>query len=265
MKIQLIRIAAVGCTIFNAGMVHAEDDEREHHYLHKQEQPHAAEWGYTGQTGPSFWGQLSPKYALAKTGRQQSPIDLHEAQSRDLPPLKLKYQPSKIHLIYNGHTIQENEDPGSCEIVAGKRYELQQFHFHSPSEHTVNGRHYPMEMHLVHKSADGQVAVVGVLLEMGKHNHAFDKLWEQLPDANNTQRDSEQTIDVSTLLPSRHEYYSYMGSFTTPPCTEDVKWAVLKTPVPLSAAQIDRFRRVIHGNNRPVQPLNGRSVWESQP
>lgn len=265
MRIRLIRTFVLSVLLTAACSVQAGDDQRVHHYLHKQEQPHAVTWGYTGKVGPAFWGDLSPEYALAKSGRRQSPIDLHDALSRDLPPLKLRYRPSKIHLIYNGHTIQENEDPGSCEIVAGKRYELQQFHFHSPSEHTVDGRHFPMEMHLVHKTAAGEVAVVAVLLQMGEHNHAFDALWRLLPDADHRQRDSDQEIDVSQLLPSRHEYYSYTGSFTTPPCTEDVKWAVLKDPVTLSAGQIEQFRRVIHGNNRPVQPLNGRTVLLSTP
>ena len=260
MKIRLLNTFMLIAPLTVACSLRAEDDRPVHHYLHKQEQPHAVTWGYAGMVGPAFWGDLSPEYAVAKTGRRQSPIDLHDALSEDLPPLKLKYRPSKIHLIYNGHTIQENEDPGSCEIVAGKRYELQQFHFHSPSEHTVDGGHVPMEMHLVHKTADGHVAVVGVLLQMGEHNHAFDALWRLLPDADNQQRDSSQTIDVSRLLPAGHQYYSYNGSFTTPPCTEDVKWAVLKDPVTLSAGQIEQFRRIIHGNNRPVQPLNGRTV-----
>lgn len=243
----------------------ADDKDASHHYLHKTEKPHAAEWGYTGPTGPAYWGTLSPAYALAKTGRRQSPVDLHSATSKKLPSLNLQYRPSKIHLIYNGHTIQENEDPGSCELLNGVRYELQQFHFHSPSEHTVDGRHFPMEMHLVHQSQDGRVAVVGVLIEIGAHNHAFDDLWSMLPDDRQPGRDSEKSIDVGRLLPRELAYYSYEGSFTTPPCTEDVQWAVLKQPIVLSAAQVEAFRAVIQGNNRPVQPLHGRVLYESAP
>lgn len=238
-----------------------------HHYLKKTKSDHAARWSYRGDSGPARWGDLSPDYVLAKTGREQSPIDLHSASSASLPELRFHYKPSKIHLIYNGHTVQENEDPGSFGSVGEKRLELQQFHFHSPSEHTVDGNHFPMEMHLVHKASDGTVGVVAVFIRQGEHNKAFDHVWNLLPDANEPKRDSELRIDTMALLPESRGYYSYHGSFTTPPCTEQVKWVVLKTPVELSKRQIERFRLVIDGNNRPVQPLNGRTtcrvMWDT--
>jgi carbonic anhydrase/phosphoserine phosphatase len=236
----------------------------DHYYLHKQKKSHAAHWSYSGDAGPEHWGDLDPDYATAKTGRQQSPINIRGAVDTNLPKLQFKYQPSKVHLVYNGHAIQENEDPGSFGLAGGKRYELQQFHFHSPSEHTVNGKQYPMEMHLVHKSQDGTIGVLGVFIEEGEHNKAFDPLWFLMPDANHPSRDLGIKIDTQSLLPKQLGYFKYDGSFTTPPCTEQVKWVMLETPIALSAEQIKRFRSVINGNNRPVQALNGRTIQHSK-
>lgn len=238
-------------------------EEVTHHYFDKEEKPHAAEWGYDGETGPEHWGDLSPEYVLANIGRHQSPIDISKSQPTPLPEIKFSYGPSKIDLVYNGHTVEEVEDHLSSVKVDGKSYILQQFHFHSPSEHTVNGQHFDMEMHLVHKSDDGEIAVVGVLITEGADNAAFDLVWNYLPSPENRERKEGATVDAATLLPAGHDYFRYTGSFTTPPCTEDVLWMVLKSPVELSADQIKTFREIINGNNRPVQPLNDRTVTVS--
>ena len=237
----------------------------EHPYFHKTEkdQPHAAEWGYSGRIGPTHWGELAPEFILAKAGKQQSPIDIHHTLPKSLPTLEFNYQPSRIHLIYNGHTIQENEDPGGFAMANGRNFKLQQFHFHAPSEHTVDGQQFPMEMHLVHKADDGTSGVVAVLIKEGAHNRAFDPVWDILPDATRPKKEAETSIDASSLLPKDTSYFSYDGSFTTPPCTEQVKWVILAQPVSLSKQQIMRFRKVIHDNNRPVQPLNQRQVFRS--
>lgn len=240
------------------------DDDAEHHYFHRRERPHAAQWGYSGANGPAHWGDLSPQYRLAKVGESQSPVDLRGVLKKDLPELRFEYRPSRIHLLYNGHTVQENEDPGSFTLAGKARYELKQFHFHSPSEHTINGSHYPMEMHLVHRSEDGQIGVVAVFITQGGHNHAFDPVWDNLPGPGATRKDSMTTVDVGKLLPAARTYYRYDGSLTTPPCTEHVHWVVLASPVSLSKQQIARFRAVINNNNRPVQPLNNRPVFVSK-
>lgn len=237
-----------------------QSDSAQHHYLHKVEQPHAAEWGYKGDTGPDHWGDLDPGYILAKTGKHQSPIDITSTVASNLPGIEFEYHPSKIDLVYNGHTVEEIEDKHSAIDVDGRHFVLQQFHFHAPSEHTVDGKHFDMEMHLVHKSNDGTIAVVGVLIEAGDDNPAFDAVWNYLPTAENRERVEETSVDAATLLPEDRSYYRYTGSFTTPPCTEDVLWMVLKSPIQLSADQIAKFRAVISGNNRPTQPLNGREI-----
>jgi carbonic anhydrase len=231
-----------------------------HRYFHKEEQPHAAEWGYKGKKGPDHWGDLSPDYVLAKTGRRQSPIDVQAVEPSSISAIEFGYGPSLIDLVYNGHTVEEVEDHHSSITVNGKRYVLQQFHFHSPSEHTVHGRHSAMEMHLVHKNDDGTIAVIGVLIEQGSDNPAFDQAWNYLPSDTNRERKESVTIDAATLLPIDQNYYRYTGSFTTPPCTENVLWMILKTPVELSEHQIATFQKIIDGNNRPVQPLNDRTV-----
>jgi carbonic anhydrase len=240
--------------------------DTEHHYFHNKEEqkPHAAEWGYSGKIGPSHWGELAPEYAVAKNGKRQSPIDLRNTLKKALPRIDFNYRPSRIHLIYNGHTIQENEDPGGFATAGEKIFELRQFHFHAPSEHTIDGKHFPMEMHLVHKAADGTNGVVAVFITEGEHNRAFDPVWDYLPDAYRPKQDVDITIDASLLLPQDASYYSYYGSFTTPPCTEQVKWVILTQPVSLSSQQIMRYREVIHDNNRPVQPLHGRQVIRSE-
>lgn len=235
-----------------------------HHYFHREEQPRAVEWGYDGADGPARWGALSPSYHLARDGRAQSPIDLCGAVPADLAPLRFDYRPVSVRLVYNGHSVQENEDGASHLVVGDDAYELKQFHFHSPSEHTVDGRLFEMEVHFVHEGVGGEVAVVSVLVERGAHNAAFDAMWRALPDRDHPEGRSDELIAVGELLPAAHGYYAYRGSFTTPPCTEGVRWFVMRQPIELAPAQLAEFRRVIYGNNRPVQPQNGRAITSSR-
>lgn len=236
----------------------------DHHYFHAVEKPHPAKWGYKGDTGPSHWGELSPAYALASTGMQQSPIDIIQPKHESLPSLEINYKPANVDLVYNGHTIEDKEKDGSTLSVDGRSFGLKQFHFHAPSEHTIDGKHAPMEMHLVHKDEDGKVAVIGVMIQEGNHNAAFDAVWNYLPTAENKELTYEEDFNVADMLPTDRNYFHYMGSFTTPPCTEGVFWYVLTQPVELSHAQIDKFTAIINDNNRPVQALNGRVVDQSQ-
>jgi carbonic anhydrase len=222
--------------------------------------PSHAHWSYEGESGPEHWGSLSPDYALCAQGRSQSPIDIQGAAEADLPNLELKYAPTPVVITNNGHSIQVDYAPGSSMVLDGVRYELAQFHFHSPSEHTVNGVNAAAEMHLVHKSADGALAVVGVLIEPGVQNSRFDPIWKNLPAQAGPAQRFEQTIHVADLLPGDLRTWRYSGSLTTPPGTEGVHWNLMVEPVTVSQAQIDAFRQVMHGNNRLVQPLNGRVI-----
>jgi carbonic anhydrase len=252
------RLALVAGLVFAAGCAsHAS----EHHYFHEHEQDHAAAWSYEGETGPEHWGELDAAYATAKSGTQQSPIDIRDATAADLPAIRFDYRPSAIDAVYNGHTIEDKGDGKSSITVGGAEYVLQQFHFHAPSEHTIAGAHSDMEMHLVHKGDGGAVAVVAVMIRAGAENRAFAPLWNELPTAAAGTVRSTLTVHPAELLPPEpRAYYRYTGSFTTPPCTEGVLWLVLQQPIELSPAQIARFKAIVRRNNRPVQPRNGRVI-----
>ena len=223
----------------------------------------AKPWTYSGKTGPDHWDKLEADFAQCKLGQFQSPIDISDASTRkgDFPSLLFVYKPSPLRIIDNGHTIQVNYAPGSAFSIAGKRYELLQFHFHKPSEEKINGRGRDMVVHLVHKGPDGKLGVIAVLLERGKENALIKTLWENIPKVKEKEIVVEQTmINAVDLLPNNKGYYSFAGSLTTPPCSEEVTWYVFKTPVQLSAEQVARFDKLYPMNARPVQPLNGRDI-----
>lgn len=221
-----------------------------------------AEWGYGAENGPAVWGRLSEDYRLCDEGRRQSPIDLADASPKRSPEVIFNYRSSPLTVVNNGHTVQVDYSEGSSMEIEGARYELLQFHFHSPSEHTLSGESLEMEMHLVHQNADsGELAVVGALVRRGSENAALAPVWENIPAAaGEPRRVDGVSINAEDLLPSERLFYRYDGSLTTPPCSEGVKWFVLTTPIEMSAAQIETFRSVINGNNRPVQPLNEREL-----
>jgi carbonic anhydrase len=224
---------------------------------------HKAEWSYQGHTGPEHWGELDPAFALAKTGQEQSPVDIVRAEvvTGNGAPLEVSYQPTPLTILHNGHTIEEECEGGGSLTVGGHRYELAQFHFHSPSEHTIDGQHTPLELHLVHKDTEGKLAVLGVLIDEGKAHPELARLWEHLPtEPGNKVSDEEVKVDPARLLPTSLATYRYAGSLTTPPCSEGVSWFVLQQPIEASAEQVGAFRKVIHGNNRPTQPLRGRKL-----
>jgi carbonic anhydrase len=163
--------------------------------------------------------------------------------------------------VHNGHTIQVNHAGADTLEIVGEHYSLVQYHFHAPSEHTVNGRHYPMEAHFVHQAADGHLAVVGILLALGRPNPALEPMWSKMPRQKGGEVVLEELqVAMDDLLPRSRTAFRYEGSLTTPPCSEGVKWIVMSTPVEVSAEQIAAFRAVVHDNSRPTQPLNGRSV-----
>lgn len=223
--------------------------------------PAAHHWSYGGKEGPDHWG------GVCNTGKAQSPIDISTkaAKSEKLPALSFDYRPGPLHIIDTGHTIQVNVEKGSSLTVGKDRYQLVQFHFHKPSEEAVNGRHYAMVAHLVHRDSNGNLAVVAVLLKAGPDHALVDTLWRYTPH----QKGHEETLHAVTispaqLLPIERSYFSYGGSLTTPPCTEGVRWFVLKTPTNIGLNQIVKFARLYPGNARPVQPLKGRQVLASK-
>jgi len=217
-------------------------------------------WSYGGHNGPAKWAELDHAFATCKLGKVQSPIDIHGAKAADLPAIQFDYKPSPLKVIDNGHTIQVNYAPGSSIDVGGARYELLQFHFHKPSEEKIDGKAHAMVAHLVHKGADGKLAVVAVLLDAGGTNPTIDTIWKNLPQEKGKEATVNATIDAATLLPADHGYYTFQGSLTTPPCSEDVRWFVLKTPVKVAGSEITAFGKIYPMNARPSQPLNGRTL-----
>jgi carbonic anhydrase len=226
-------------------------------------------WDYEGTRGAGHWGDLDPGYAVCKAGKEQSPIDIRNAKKAALPAIRFVNNSGPLkYLTNNGHTIRVNyHAPGSGDflIVGDKRYELTQFHFHRPSEEYIHGKPYDMVLHLMYEASDGKVAGVAVLLKSGSANATIQQIWEHMPTTAGKEEEIPGVeIDPSGLLPSNTAYYTYMGSLTAPPCTEDVVWFVLKTPMDISAKQIRAFAKLYPHNVRPVQPLNLRVVQESR-
>jgi carbonic anhydrase len=234
---------------------------------------HAVHWGYEADNGPDAWGSMDSDWALCANGLEQSPIDLANAVKTRLPAVDLDRpgegefdvltQSGVVDALDNGHTIQVNSKTGEKLTVDGKAYALLQFHFHAPSEHTVDGRHLPMEMHFVHQADDGALAVVGVLVEEGAPNPGVAPLWAQLAEAPGTETTVELRAEFAEpVLPDVGTgFYHYVGSLTTPPCSEDVQWYVRKTFTTLSKDQIAEFTAVYDHNNRPVQARNDRALY----
>lgn len=222
-------------------------------------------WDYEGPGAPANWGRLRPDFALCAAGKRQSPIDIREGIRVDLEPIRFDYKPTQFRVTDNGHTIQVTVGEGSSITVLGKEYALLQFHFHRPSEERVNGRAFDMVAHLVHKDYDGNLAVVAVLLDKGNEHPLIQTVWNYLPlEKGLDVSPPNVALDLNRLLPENRAYYTYMGSLTTPPCSENVLWMVFKQPVQISADQIAVFSRLYRNNARPVQPAQGRLVKESR-
>jgi carbonic anhydrase len=222
----------------------------------------AAHWGYAGAEGPRHWAELDPSFSDCARGRAQSPIDLTGARPKDLPNIRFDYRPSRFEVVNNGHTIQVNGGTGNSIRVDGVTYRLLQFHFHSPSEHTINGKRFPLELHLVHQDNHGHLAVVGVLFQQSGSNPALAPVWKRLPARSGEQQPLGVAFNAFSLLPADQRSYRYIGSLTTPTCAEGVRWMVMESPVRISPGQLAAFRRLFPFNSRPLQPLNGRPLTE---
>lgn len=219
------------------------------------------EWGYEGAGSPERWGGLNSDYAACESGTSQSPINLAGATRTDLPDPQFSYNASPATIENKGHTLQVNYAPGSGVTVGDTRYELAQFHFHTPSEHRLEGQEFPAELHLVHQGPGGALAVVGVMIQQGEANQALSALWNDLPrNKGETKQPASVQINAEDLLPDERQHFLYPGSLTTPPCSEGVTWMVLDEPIEMSAEQIQSLRSIIGTSNRPVQPLGNREL-----
>lgn len=231
----------------------------------------AQSWSYSAPTGPAQWGSL-PGAQTCQTGADQSPIAIETGVMAGLtnvvfdsylPALDLQWASSSFNVLNNGHTVEMIYDAGSTATVEGASYALKQFHFHSPSEHMLDGRLYPLEAHFVHASASGAISVIGVFFKEGAANPALEPIWKNAPIApvEVATNIAGLSVDARDLLPADMNYFTYGGSLTTPPCSEGVRWFVMAKPIEASAAQL-RFLRARLGfsNNRPIQELDGRTI-----
>ena len=222
----------------------------------------ASGWAYEGEHGADHWGDLDPAFSTCARGTMQSPVDLGEANASGAVSVSTNWIAAPLAILNNGHTVQANLPGGSTMRSGAKTFRLMQVHFHTRSEHTLQRRHFPMEAHFVHASDTGELAVLGVMFTWGAHNAELQKLIDAAPrGVIGPIEHPEIVFDPTKLLPQGEPgitVYRYMGSLTTPPCTEGVNWHVAEKPVEASEAQLSQLRAIMHDNARPVQPLNGR-------
>ncbi len=226
----------------------------------------APHWSYAGETGPEHWGAEDPSFATCSMGKHQSPINIEQAVVKDLPTLKFDYKDTPLKVTDTGHSFQINAANGSGGVTVGdEHYDFVQVHFHEPSEERVHGERYSMVAHIVHKNAKGELAVVAVLIHKGKTNEFLKPIFDNFPAKGTAETDvAGKTVNMANFLPEHQGYYTFDGSLTTPPCSENVRWFVLKTPVEASEAQLKQFEARYAHNVRPIQPLNGRVIEETK-
>jgi carbonic anhydrase len=225
------------------------------------EQPgHGTHWAYKGDIGPAGWAKLKPEFGACGAGKNQSPINVAGTIDAQLPPVAFNYKAGGTEVVNNGHTVQVNYEAGNGISMDGIQFELKQFHFHSPSENQINGKSFPLEAHLVHADKDGNLAVVAVMFDLGAANPAVGAAWGQMPKAEGKAA-LPAKVSATGLLPADRDYYRYNGSLTTPPCSEGVRWVVMKRPMTVSKQQLEAFKTTLgFDNNRPVQAVNARPV-----
>lgn len=275
MKTKILSIVALAALTITSCKTAAKKEQKQEvktevkEHAEKKEE-HKKHWAYTGETNPEHWKELEGDAACG--GNAQSPINIIATDAvKGTSGLKLSdihySKETLIHdIVNNGHSIQYNFKGGENYVnYNGKRYDLAQFHFHSPSEHTVNGVRYPLVMHMVHVSKEKDFVVFAILFEEGKENKSFDFLESYLPIHPGEKKAIGKAYDFSKDLPSSFEHYNYKGSLTTPPCTEAVNWFVFTTPETVSEAQVKALAALMPKDNfRPTQAVNGRTITLSK-
>jgi len=223
----------------------------------------ASHWGYSGEFGPENWHKADPGYGLCNSGKNQTPINIEPQYKTKLPPIKLAYTHKGQSLVNNGHSIEVQFPPHNTMTVGKQTFTLVQAHFHAPSENLLNGKSYPMEGHFVHKDDKGHLAVLAVFYEEGAENPHMATLWKSMPHkAGESVHLPGDGFDGRGILPAKLDYIYFNGSLTTPPCSEGVRWYVLKKAQTVSRQQVEKFTGIIGVNNRPLQPVNARPVLE---
>lgn len=222
----------------------------------------SAHWAYSGSEGPKHWATLSPDN-ISCSGKNQSPINLSGYVEAELSPIQFSYITAGNEILNNGHTVQVNYEEGSYISLDGETFNLLQFHFHAPSENHINGKSFPLEAHFVHADTNGNLAVVAVMFEEGAENAALTDAWDIIPKHAGDKNILTKKVSAEAILPAKRDYYRFNGSLTTPPCSEGVRWLVMKDSETASKQQIDAFKQVLHEpNNRPLQSINARTILQ---
>jgi len=222
---------------------------------------HATYWGYEGDVSPIHWGDLKKEYFMCKEGKNQSPVDITNTRYIEKKHIKFRYYIGGESVVYNGHAVQVDYKPGSFVTIDEHRFELKQFHFHTPSENHIEGKSFPIEAHFVHVDYAGNIAVLALMIEEGEKNLELEKILSVLSPKVGDKKKLLYPANASSLMPMDVDYYRYNGSLTTPPCSEGVLWAVFKKSVTASKEQIQALQQIVkHPNNRPIQPINARLI-----
>lgn len=229
----------------------------------------ATQWGYSGDIAPEHWGEISTTYERCQKGMNQSPIDIQRTATSKpgLPALSIQYTNGPTRFLSINHTLQAtmNSYTSGTLDIDNQLYYLKHFDFHAPSEHTIDGKRYAMEIQLTHKNQEGDIAILAVMFDVDEPNQAIQNLWASFPTMAGNSMPILSPVNINLLLPDSKTYWRYSGSLTIPPCSEKVTWMVLKTPMTLSAEQLEKFQYFVgYANNRPLQQLNGRQVLDSQ-
>jgi carbonic anhydrase len=259
-SISLLILIGLCAPFLSYAQTHSTNKESSSHKMSKDKKPHS-HWDYLGVEGPQHWGLLTKEYAQCETGSKQSPINIQtKGVSHHQESLIFNYKTSELHEINNGHTIQVSHTTG-CHIAFNKHiYNLRQFHFHEPSEHHIDGKAFPMEMHFVHQDKTGKILVVAVMMQIGDEHPIVKNIWKWLPDQVGQETSIPIKVSLRDILPQKTHHYSYSGSLTTPPCTEGVQWIVLTETIKISEESLKKFTTIIGPNARPVQPLGSRHI-----
>ncbi|MEE4014835.1 carbonic anhydrase family protein [Roseibium sp. FZY0029] len=219
-------------------------------------------WSYEGAGGPTHWGALSAKFAACESGMEQSPVDLTHAVKADPADIEFHWnKDADWTVVNNGHSIQANSDDAGYIVLDGKDYKLAQFHFHTPSEHAIDGKRFPMEVHFVNVADDGEFAVIGAMIEGGGDNTLFDAVMDAAPAKEGGSAEIGKE-DPASLLGQKDSFFRYEGSLTTPPCSQTVVWTIMKEPLKVSDAEIKKFQGIYQMNARPLQEIGRRFILE---
>ncbi|PIQ10150.1 MAG: carbonic anhydrase [Ignavibacteriales bacterium CG18_big_fil_WC_8_21_14_2_50_31_20] len=239
-------------------------DEKLNHQVNHELNKDCGEvhWTYNeDEHGPTNWKNLCDGFSACGE-KSQSPINIITNEGivdSNLLALEINYISTPVNIVNNGHTIQFNVSGNNTISISDKDYKLLQFHFHAKSEHTMNGNHYPIEVHFVNQYSSSDYSVIGVMFEEGEINELLTEFLPIFPESKG-EYNSEKIIDLKKLFPNNLSYYNYNGSLTTPPCSEVVNWIVLKNTIEASNEQIEKFSKILNGNYRPIMPLNERKI-----